>query len=488
MKNDFNVVILTEIGKGIGFGHFSRCLSVFQAFVAKKSIPHLVINLKGDVNKSIFPENTKFYDWSVEKAQLKADLQNTDIVIIDSYITNQELYKEISDIVSTCVYFDDFNRINYPKGIVINGAINAENIVYPNVGYIKYLLGKEYQPFRKSFWNIENRIINNHIKNILITVGANDSFNIIPNLSNKIKTLLPNTIINVLISKDSSNYYEIAKNQDDKYKLFSDLDELSVKNLMLRCDLGICAGGQTLYECVATRLPSIAINIAENQTNNINGLLNYDLIHYVGRWNEETFFSNFESILKNDVTFQKRKEMTNKITQVVETSGSKKIIKEILKSFTETNIKIRKATYEDALNLFNLANDDVVRANSFNQDKIIFENHLKWFNSKIIDPNTLFLIIELKNLFSGQIRYDINGDEATINISIVDSVRGLSVGEIAIKESLKTLKQFHKNIIKINAFVKHNNISSKIVFEKAGFILDNVDKEIKGSYKYIYFL
>lgn len=487
MANNFNVAILTEVGEGIGFGHLSRCISVFQVFVEKKIIPNLVVNLKGNVDQAVFPENTKFYDWSIEKAQLKEDLQNIDIVIIDSYIANQELYEEISDIVSNCVYFDDFNRINYPKGIVINGAINAENIAYPKNKNIKFLLGKKYQPFRKAFWRVETRIINDNIENILITVGANDSFNIIPNISNKIKTLLPNTTINVLISTNSSNYEAIAKNQNENYKLHRDLDEFSVKNLMLSCDLGICAGGQTLYECVATRLPSIAINIAENQTNNINGLLKFDLIYYAGRWDEDTFFSNFESILTNDVTSQNRHKMFERINEFIETNGSNKIIKEIIKSYTESKLFIRKATSEDVINIFNLANDDVVRANSFNQDKILFENHLKWFNAKIVDKNTLFLIIELKGYFAGQIRYDINGNEATINISIVDSVRGLSVGEIAIKESLKMLQQIHNNISKVNAFVKISNISSKIVFEKAGFIIDNVDRDIKGSYKFIYF-
>lgn len=488
MENNFNVAILTEVGECIGFGHLSRCLSVFQVFVEKKIIPNLVVNLKGNVEKAVFPETTKFYDWSIEKAQLKADIQNVDIVIIDSYIANQELYEEITDIVSTCVYFDDFDRINYPKGIVINGALNAEEIDYPKNDHIKYLLGIEYQPFRKAFWNIENRFINIDIENILITLGANDSYNLIPQISEILKVIIPNAQRNVLLSKLSPNYAELIKKTDDKFKIFSDLNENDVKDLMFKSDIAICAGGQTLYECLVTGLPTIAVKTADNQSKNIEGFIKHNLIYYGGNWDDNNLICRIESIIKNELSYQNRQDINLRVKEVIVSNGSKNIVKRILKSHTESCLTVRKVISEDVINIFNLANDNVVRENSFNQDKIIFENHLKWFNARIVDPNTLFLVIEVKGKFSGQIRYDINGDVATINISIVDSFRGLSVGEIAIKKSIKKLQQIYSNIVKIDAFVKTSNVSSKIVFEKAGFILDNVNKEIKGSYKYIYFL
>lgn len=38
------VFIITEGGKNIGFGHITRCLSLYQAFKEKEIIPELILN------------------------------------------------------------------------------------------------------------------------------------------------------------------------------------------------------------------------------------------------------------------------------------------------------------------------------------------------------------------------------------------------------------------------------------------------------------
>jgi len=55
-------------------------------------------------------------------------------------------------------------------------------------------------------------------------------------------------------------------------------------------------------------------------------------------------------------------------------------------------IKLRKATYEDCYLLFDWANDDAVRANSFNSEKIDIETHKKWLEDKLQDKISHTLI------------------------------------------------------------------------------------------------
>jgi len=38
------VFIITEGGKNIGFGHITRCLSLYQAFEEKEIIPEFILN------------------------------------------------------------------------------------------------------------------------------------------------------------------------------------------------------------------------------------------------------------------------------------------------------------------------------------------------------------------------------------------------------------------------------------------------------------
>ena len=129
-----NIVILTEGGKDFGFGHVARCSSVYQAFLERDIVPNFIIN--GDESVSSILDNIEFNlcNWITDVSFLNS----TDIVIIDSYIADVELYDEISKKVSLMVCFDDNNRLSYPSGIVINGLIGADCLNYSQDN-IKYL-------------------------------------------------------------------------------------------------------------------------------------------------------------------------------------------------------------------------------------------------------------------------------------------------------------------------------------------------------------
>ncbi len=98
-----NIFILTEGGKDIGFGHITRCVSMYQAFEFKSFNPTLIVN--GDENiKSILQNiNHEIFDWIKNKNQLFEKIKNSDIVIIDSYLANLSVYKKISELCKLSV-------------------------------------------------------------------------------------------------------------------------------------------------------------------------------------------------------------------------------------------------------------------------------------------------------------------------------------------------------------------------------------------------
>ena len=52
-----------------------------------------------------------------------------------------------------------------------------------------------------------------------------------------------------------------------------------------------------------------------------------------------------------------------------------------------SKVYLRAANSDDTDLLYRWANDPVVRKNSFNTDRILYENHVMWFNRIIEDPN-----------------------------------------------------------------------------------------------------
>ena len=53
--------------------------------------------------------------------------------------------------------------------------------------------------------------------------------------------------------------------------------------------------------------------------------------------------------------------------------------------------KVKDITVDSSL-VYNLSNAPLVRANLFNSEPIIYENHVKWFNKVINDSNILFFL------------------------------------------------------------------------------------------------
>jgi len=208
-KNKIRVSIITEGSGKIGFGHLTRCLSLYQAFEEKGCSVKFIVN--GDLTIKSLLEQTEheIFNWLTDHLKLFQSLQGTDIVIIDSYLATEELYLKISEFVSLAVYIDDNQRINYPKGIVVNGSINAEKLNYPQKDEIEHLLGSQYIPLRSPFWEVGKKKINSTIKIVMVTFGGDDLRNLTPDTLKILTTHFPHLKKTVIIGKGFGNISKI---------------------------------------------------------------------------------------------------------------------------------------------------------------------------------------------------------------------------------------------------------------------------------------
>ncbi len=134
-------------------------------------------------------------------------------------------------------------------------------------------------------------------------------------------------------------------------------------------------------------------------------------------------------------------------------------------------IKLRKATYQDCYLLFDWANDEAVRANSFNSEKIDIETHKRWLEDKLQDKNTELYIILNDNYKVGTIRIENRDREAMISYSIASEFRGKGIGKAVLKHMKDSMKER-----KLVGLVKHDNIASIKSFESAGY-KKNIEKD-----------
>ena len=141
-------------------------------------------------------------------------------------------------------------------------------------------------------------------------------------------------------------------------------------------------------------------------------------------------------------------------------------------------IKITRATIDDMLDLFELANDPEVRKNSFNQEKIDIETHEKWFNNRVDNDDFLLLVARNGVNFIGSIRFEKDIDNKfIISIQIHKNFRGKGLGKKLLQNAIKKLFNQKENPI-IIAKIKSNNLSSIKIFSDSNFkIIENNQKE-----------
>ena len=184
-------------------------------------------------------------------------------------MADKTLFDEFTSKVPLMVFLDDNKRINYPKGIVVNGTVLASNLNYPSKHDLIYFLGSEYIPLREEFWQNNDIQIKDKIETILITLGGNDLRNLTPGILDLLSKNFSDLNKKVIIGNSFSNKEEIEKAADDKTELIYGPDASGMLNAMLNSDIAVSASGQTLYELACTGLPTIAIGVIDNQVNNI---------------------------------------------------------------------------------------------------------------------------------------------------------------------------------------------------------------------------
>lgn len=138
------------------------------------------------------------------------------------------------------------------------------------------------------------------------------------------------------------------------------------------------------------------------------------------------------------------------------------------------NIIIREASLNDAKILFELSNDDRVRENSINTDKIEWENHVNWLKGKIISSNYYIYLFFYEKNFIGQVKFEIEDKEAIVSISIVFEYRGKKLAVPMLQKGIECISNSAKNVKKIIAYIKPENQSSIKSFNNAGFHFHDV--------------
>jgi len=273
------VIILTEAGKQYGYGHLIRCLAIAQGFKDKGMLP--VFYIRGDCKPA---EILQGFEWHIfDWISASQDISGK-IVIVDSYYADERLCRKIYGQAAGVLFIDDFNRIPYPGGFVLNSVLGADAIDYPCNESVTYLFGPEYHPLRKEFWEVPVKVINEVVKKVLITFGGTDITNETPHVLRSLQDKYPEFEKRVIIGEGFSNVDEIKDAADENTTLIMQPDAEKMKEEMLECDIAVSAAGQTIYEFARIGTPTFAKKVVDNQD------------YIIKNWKDKNFLLSLDTI------------------------------------------------------------------------------------------------------------------------------------------------------------------------------------------------
>lgn len=245
-------VIFTEAGKNYGLGHLSRCIAL-KSYLESADFVVEIYN-RGDYESA----NAKNIKWLENPLPL---LKGAHLVVVDSYYADYEFYDFMIKSAKICVALDDFSRIRYPReAIILNPALNAKRLYGDDIKN-ELFAGIEYGLLREEFRTKEPKTINKEISKVLITLGGNDFANNTQKVLDAVQKELSYAQVSIVLPR----YYE-PLNYGFDTQIYANLSARELKDLMLESDLIISGGGVTAVEVQSTRTPSIALEIAPNQS------------------------------------------------------------------------------------------------------------------------------------------------------------------------------------------------------------------------------
>lgn len=479
------IIFRADGNSNTGLGHLYRLFSLVE--IAKNAFDFVFLTHETSTNgvipkaysKVIIPEAITIADeprWLVDNF-----LPETHIIVADGYQFTSPYQKQIKEKGYTLVYIDDLVKEHMYADVVINHSPYIKEKDYSKEPYTKLALGTQYAMLRPLFLEEAKKVkIINVLDTAFICFGGADPYNLTLKAVKGLLLIPQIKKINIVLggAYNHNEIFDLEEVHSDKLKIYKNLSEQKLINVMQQCNLAIAPASTILYELSCVKMPVLSGYYVDNQKNIYKGLLEKETIIKGGDFKAYEIL-DFKDQVKSIIE-------SNKIDFYIENQhylfpGNSKM--NLLGVLNRLSLSFRKANESDMLQVYKWSNDKSVRKNSFNPESIELEAHKKWFKNKIHDKNTLFLIALINNKAAGVVRYELDQNGSTIGILISKEYRGQRLASEFLKQSAKLY--FKTNQQPIVAYIKKENIASVKAFKKARYSYFK-DEIVNGCFSFVY--
>lgn len=481
--NKPRIIFRADGNSQIGLGHVIRSLALADmikddfdcSFIIRNPLQTLKDQILKTCKQLIIlddPEDNISEAETIVNTKIKSD----DIVVLDGYHFNTAYQQVIKNKGCKLICIDDIHSHHFVADVVINHAGGMQHNDYSISNKTELHLGLSYALLRKPFIEIAKSKVDISIREeaIFICLGGadpnNDTLGIIKQCE-KIKGIEK---IYIILGGAYMHHEELMSNIEHltvPLEILSNLDDQQMVHYMSKCKMAIVPPSTISYEYLSVGGLLFLKVIADNQK----GIIKYFLDEGVAldfeiQFDQVSTIDKINSLLPSTISKQKKYLDGNQ----------PKRFKAI---FNYLCLNSRKATLKDCKKYYDWANDPKTRLQSYNSDVIPYDSHEKWFSSRIDDKNSRLYIISLFNEDIGQIRFQLQKNEATISYSLDQNHRGKRLSNLLLKKGIELIKEEFDDSLKIIGFVKNDNIASLKAFRNLNFS-ESKALEVENSMKF----
>lgn len=491
-----NVAFRVDASTKIGTGHLMRCLTLADAlklhgaqirFVSRHMPEHLRDMLAAKdhefklLNSSpikAISDGLSHAHWlgtsqhvdSKDTVQVLSD-QSWDWLIVDHYALDRRWEEQLRSIAKKIMVLDDLADRLHDCDLLLDQNLYTgfekryDSLVPENC---KKLLGPKYALLRPEFLEARKKLSvrDGVVRRILVFFGGVDSANETAKAIEAVKLIdRTDTVVDIVVGANNPHKDQIQELCHESPNVNYHCQVSNMAELMANADLAIGAGGTTTWERCCLGLPSLVTTLATNQEASIEVMADVGYLLYLGKnaKTTPTMLSKYIDVAMSNPYLLR--SISKKNLLLVDGRGSERIYKHLMPD----DIELRLATKSDCKNIYHWRNAEESRKVSFMTASIGWEEHTKWFEATLNDPNKVLLVGEIEGEPIGVIRYDIDNETAKISVYLVPGKYGHGYGPKLIENGNRWLLQKYPNIKTVFAEILKANMPSTKAFTEAGF-------------------
>jgi UDP-2,4-diacetamido-2,4,6-trideoxy-beta-L-altropyranose hydrolase len=191
-------------------------------------------------------------------------------VILDGYLFVTEYQQTLKDEGLKLLCVDDMAHCHFVADIVLNQN-TTDGRIYSKETYTQLLMGPEFALLRREFRLFKSKkVIQNEIKDIMITMGGSDEKNMTETILKWLLRLPELNGVRCHIVLGSLNPYKdlisaLISQSNLEGEIYTSLSAKEILNLMQSVDFAITAAGSTVWEYMKVGVPFIYTRLFENQ-------------------------------------------------------------------------------------------------------------------------------------------------------------------------------------------------------------------------------